>query len=1482
MKKFTFKGVLDGFRSTVQAPSNKPEQEIQEQLRPDYFTAKKTFRHGFPHSPTALAFDPVQRLLVIGDKSGSLRILGRPGVDTHVRHEGDSACAVIGIEFLVNEGAIITATADDTLHLWNIRQKSPQVVQSLKFQRERITCIHLPVGSKWLYVGTEKGNIHVVHIETFALSGYIINWNKAIEVIRTTHPGAVIGLSDNPLDANKLLIAFESGLIVQWDLRNKCAEIRWQSPEPLRSIAWHHEGKHFVSSHTDGSICTWPLRPCPKPQIHSFPHAKTNKDGKPEACKPIHKVDLKTTRLGETYTIFSGGLSMEKGGKSPCITVMQGKSTTVLEMEHPVVDFITLCESPWSSDMQEPYAIAVLLQHDLVLIDLLTPGFPCFESPYPMDLHESPVTCCTYLADCPSDLVPAFYSVGRSTASRRTGFSDREWPVSGGEWSPASCSYSEIVITGHQDGTIKFWDAGAGSLQILYKLKTGKIFERPRARSIDNADDDPLGIQIITLCAESRRLCIAGSSGHVILFKFRKLESTSEILVLEIPIKYESFDDDAGGSPECEFVPRQAPKTADAVENDKKTDGMLRVRPGAQRKPPGFQAQLICLTPWTQGSHPGQITSLCLNSSYGLMAYGNEYGLAVVDTVQKVCLLSVASPDLYGAQDPYSRVPKSPKRGDNNKDEYTRSPSIDQLNDVSSSPQKVTQMPSSLPHETITATLVTQTAQSSPSVAREQSTSPSRPISPACEALETPQSSSTNNNSPTSEDQPALQSSESSQGRRKSIPWKAFNLKRQLSKVNMKISKTDPNTPSGSKSSSVFYCAPTEGTPLSPVEISPDSVSESTPTDTEQDKSDYMEQIEKDIVSSLNETENKEIAPEASLESTLDRLCGSNSDLSEPTSLSASQSNSTQNIAQSVPKINIHDRIVIVRTNKKERTMSQPQAVPISGSKRVDFSDEPAFTKSLVSTMEGAHVSRPVDLPLFDNDGDQQHPVAPPRYKKKDKRDQRLLSVPNIKYQVRDLRSRNGRGDPSPSFAGNLMRRFKQMLKERTQHKTSSVMDNMKHKLDSSFSRSRSSSMSSLENITSESITCLAFTDSYTKKSDPSVLLPTLWVGTSLGSVLTVSITLPETDTRKTQPVLVSILGGPIFRLKGSILSMSFLDCNGALIPYSFEPWRDENREKRERTPTKNTNRMSPTLSGATATSTTSGVGGSTSVSTSSSMTVAANPPNDSCSDRQFIVIASEKQARVVALPSQYCVYRHQITETDFVVKAEIVSMRESVCLVTYVSNGHLMAYSLPSLRPLLDVDFLPLIDLSFQTKCKQGIVDPMLSIWGQQLIVHEDTNQISKAFCFSNKGHGLYLASPTELQKFSLCSDFCQFTTEMMGELFVPHEMPEQPKESFFKGLFGVGNRSLDREELFGEQSGKANRSVAKHIPGPSLDQLGQRTSTAASEISRAHQLAMERGEKLNMLEERAERMANEAQNFTGTAHQLMLKYKDKKWYQL
>ncbi|XP_045769517.1 syntaxin-binding protein 5 isoform X6 [Maniola jurtina] len=1117
MKKFTFKGVLDGFRSSVQAAPRGTEQEIQETLRPDHFQIKKTFRHGFPFSPTALAWDPIQKLLAIGDKGGNLRILGGPGVDTHVRHECGEA--VLHAKFLINEGALVTATADDTLNLWTFRQKPPQRVQSLKFQRERITCLHLPLQSKWIHVGTERGNVHVVNIETFALSGYVINWNKAIEVTRPNHPGAVVEVSDNPLDASKLVIAFETGLVVVWDLRARAAEWRGSLGtggvgEAVRAAAWQHDGK-LMTAHVDGALATWSMR-SPRPMSLSYPHAKANKDGKPEPCKPILRLEWKTARTGESLVIFSGGLPSDKAGRSHSITVLNGKSTTVLEMEHAVVDFVTLCESPHAADYQEPYAIVVLLQNDLVVIDLQSAGYPCFENPYPMDIHESPVTCCCYFADCPSDLIPAFYSVGRQANKKPAGFSEKLWPINGGEWAPASCSYSEIILTGHADGSVKFWDASAGTLQILYKLKCSKVFER-RGGSCSYEEDTPLAIQQAALCAESRRLCVALPHGHVILFKFRKTEVQAETHVVEVPVIADAVEEET--SPEVENS-RSASfsRAADSVDGENRRSGMwagsaLRVRGGAGtggvRRAPGFQAALVAL----QHGPPHPVTALTFNSSYGLMAWGGERGVVVVDVWRRCVVAALPAAALY------------------------------------------------LPHPD-----------------QPQPHQPHQPHQPRYE-------------------------------------------------------RRSP--------------------------------------DLDQDK---------------------------------------------------------------------------------------------------DYSDDESNCLKLLFG------------DLFD-------------------------------------------------------------------------------KLDSSFSRSRSSSMSSLENISQEGIQCLAFADSYTKKSDPTTLLPTLWIGTTLGSVLTMMISLPDTELRHTQPVVISTSGGPIFRLKGSILAMSFLDCNGALIPYSYESWKDDSkdcRDRRERTPTKQ---------------------GSAGSHTSPTPACGA----EAAADRQFVVIASEKHARVVALPSQNCVYRQQIVDADFVVKSEIVSLKDSVCLVNYLSTGHLAAYSLPSLRPLVHADFLPLSELSFQTQSKQrGIVDPMLSIWGQQLIVNEDTDQIAKTFCFSNRGHGLYLASPTEIQKFTIDAEFCQQLNEMIGELFLPRDMPEPPKESFFRGLFGGGSRALDREELFGESSGKPNRAVAKHIPGPSLEALGTRASTAASEVSRAHQLVLERGDKLSQLEDKTERMHMQAGEFSSSAHQLMLKYKDKKWYQL
>ncbi|XP_072535164.1 syntaxin-binding protein 5a isoform X2 [Salminus brasiliensis] len=1128
MKKFNIRKVLDGL-TAVSSPSPSPHTGakendfiIPETLQSEHFQLCKTVRHGFPYQPSSMAFDPVQKILAIGTQSGALRLFGRPGVECYCQHE--SGAAVIQLQFLINEGALVSALADDSVHLWNLRQKRPAVLHSLKFNRERITFCHLPFQSKWLYIGTERGNIHIVNVESFTLSGYTIMWNKAIELSSKAHPGPVVHISDNPMDEGKLIIGFESGIVVLWDLKSKKADYRYTYDEAIHSVAWHHEGKQFICSHSDGTLTIWNIKSPAKPAQTITPHGKQPKDGKkPEPCKPILKVEYKTTRAGDPYMILSGGLSYDTVGRRPCLTVMHGKSTAVLEMDYPIVDFLTLCETPYPNDFQEPYAVVVLLEKDLVVIDLAQNGYPIFENPYPLTIHESPVTCCEYVADCPVDLIPALYSVG--SRQKRQGYSKKEWPVSGGNWGQGTQSYPEIIITGHADGSVKFWDASAIMLQVLYKLKTAKVFEKSRSKeekpSTEIVDEDPFAIQLMSWCPDSRMLCVAGVSAHVIIYRFSKQEITTEVVqLLEIRLQYELNDlesPEGGGyqtpappTPSTSPSPQTSGPQTHHSTSSNSSDGIrdnvpcLKVRNSPLKQSPGYQVELVVQLVWVSGEPPQQISSLAINSSYGLVVFGNTNGLAVVDYLQKTVLLNLGTVELYGSNDPYQRQPRSPRKS-------------------------------------------------------------RQPSGGLCDI---------NEGSATSEDR-----------------------------------------------------------------------------------------------------------------------CKS------PTSV----------------------------------LMSNHQQFYNGGGR-------------------GAKMSRKLSLPTE---------LKP------------------------DLDNR-----------------------------------------DNSFSRSRSSSVTSIDKEAREAITSFYFCETYTRKTD-NTLTPALWVGTSLGTVLSISLNMPPAgEQRLLQPVIVSP-SGTLIRLKGSIIRMAFLDATGSLLPPASELWYEPNApangEERERVRKRRPVSVSPSTS-------------------------------QELNEHQYAVVCSEKQAKVITLPSQNCIFKHNITETSFVLRADVVQAGTGICLACFCANGHIMTLSLPGLRPLLDVNYLPLTDM-----------------------------RIARTFCFTNLGQAMYLTSPTEIQRITYSQDVCENLQEMLGELFTPVETPEAPNRGFFKGLFGGGAQSLDREELFGESgAGKASRSLAQHIPGPGgIEGMKGAASGIVGDLARARIALDERGQKLSEVEERTAAMMASADSFSKHAHEMMLKCKDKKWYQ-
>jgi len=63
-----------------------------------------------------------------------------------------------------------------------------------------------------------------------------------------------------------------------------------------------------------------------------------------------------------------------------------------------------------------------------------------------------------------------------STAKDQRGFSAGPWPIDGGCEGSETCAYSELVITGHADGSIRFWDSSSTVMQCLYRIVSDLFF----------------------------------------------------------------------------------------------------------------------------------------------------------------------------------------------------------------------------------------------------------------------------------------------------------------------------------------------------------------------------------------------------------------------------------------------------------------------------------------------------------------------------------------------------------------------------------------------------------------------------------------------------------------------------------------------------------------------------------------------------------------------------------------------------------------------------------------------------------------------------------------------------------------------------------------------------------------------------------------------------------------------------------------------
>ncbi|CAF4694448.1 unnamed protein product, partial [Rotaria magnacalcarata] len=387
------------------------------------------------------------------------------------------------------------------------------------------------------------------------------------------------------------------GHVVCWNLQQKTSETVYTLPQGLTSVSWHYEGRQFMCSHCDGSLSVWNLRSADKPVSVNYPHTRICKDETTLKFGAITKVVWSVVKSsGDSFIIFSGGMPSQTDQQqitgnaqsskpsSYFLTILRGQTTNVLHMDSPIVDFHVISPSPHIADVPDPSAVAILLENDLVMIDLKSENYPLFESLHTLDLHESAITYCDYITEPNPNFYQNLLRLQSKQTLKRT-FSQQENPISGGRSGSTIFGYNELIITGHADGSIKFWDASGCNLVFLYKLRTNRLFDRiqstnpmstvttnlnkeinsnikfdtksTRTNSGTNDeqqmllnDDNPFSIYSIKMCCDGKYLIVAARGGHVTLFKFmgseldKADEGLGDLSCLEIPIYHRNLTND--------------------------------------------------------------------------------------------------------------------------------------------------------------------------------------------------------------------------------------------------------------------------------------------------------------------------------------------------------------------------------------------------------------------------------------------------------------------------------------------------------------------------------------------------------------------------------------------------------------------------------------------------------------------------------------------------------------------------------------------------------------------------------------------------------------------------------------------------------------------------------------------------------------------------------------------------------------------------
>ena len=225
-------------------------------------------------------------------------------------------------------------------------------------------------------------------------------------------------------------------------------------------------------------------------------------------------------------------------------------------------------------------------------------------APYMQSIHSSAITAISQVNKVTPSLLTSLQ--GLSSNPR-----DCKWPVTGGSYESSAVAGEEtLIITGHEDGSVKFWLNTDNILSYLTTFETKLYFrgeddeddferepdeddeeEWPPFKKVGQFDpysDDPrLAVKKLMFSGLDGTLVVGGTAGQVVVATIKEASETATVVC-----RAETVTEKEG------FV--------------WKGHKPLEVKSGAIKAGAGLQPELVL-----QISPPASVTSLCLSEKWG-------------------------------------------------------------------------------------------------------------------------------------------------------------------------------------------------------------------------------------------------------------------------------------------------------------------------------------------------------------------------------------------------------------------------------------------------------------------------------------------------------------------------------------------------------------------------------------------------------------------------------------------------------------------------------------------------------------------------------------------------------------------------------------------------------------------------------------------------------------------------------------------------